>query len=98
MTGLDGVAPTCRQMSRQHLFKERFTRHSSPVPHEIQVSPSDLFQCPSRARKAPVPSRIECDPPLGVRDPRDVCVVTCFCAVRCALVCRAHEPGMGSLP
>jgi hypothetical protein len=52
VTGLDGVAPTCRQKSCQHLFKERFTRLSSLVPHEIQISPYELFQCPGLVRKA----------------------------------------------
>lgn len=43
VTGLDGVAPTCRRKSCQHLFKERFTRHSSLVPHEIQISPKEFI-------------------------------------------------------
>lgn len=43
VTGLDGVAPTCRRKSCQHLFTERFTRHSSLVPHEIQISPKEFI-------------------------------------------------------
>ena len=43
VTGLDGVAPTCRRKSCQHLFIERFTRHSSLVPHEIQISPKEFI-------------------------------------------------------
>ena len=83
VTGLDGVAPTCRRKSCQHLFKERFTRHSSLVPHEIQISPKEFILIyPGLVRKASTGS-----PTMNfsffflllcVRDPRDgrvLCIV-----------------------
>jgi hypothetical protein len=102
VTGLDSVAPTCRQKSCQHLFKERFTRHSSLVPHEIQVSPNDLFQCPCLLRKTCQVIPLSQFLLFCVRDPRDGGrgrVVGCLSGARvCAWIFRAHEPGMGSFP
>jgi hypothetical protein len=101
VTGLDGVAPTCRQKSCQHLFKERFTRLSSLVPHEIQISPYELFQCPGLVRKAwqVVPFFFFSFLLLCVRDPRDGRVLVCAHAMRMGVMrYRAHEPGMGSFP
>lgn len=49
VTGLDGVNPTCRPMSRQHVFNKRCARHS--VPRSARDSG---FSMPEKYSRCPV--------------------------------------------